>query len=261
MPRTPFRPLLPLGAVLALGLAVPVVGAGAAAGAPQPIALSVPALLPPFPALPDPPQLGSLPGASSVPDLSTVPGSGGLPGGGEVPGFTNSAAAPVSDPSVGGVFGPLFAPAGPVCPHETQGAPDPNNTQADITCHPASVSMTLLDDGSVLYFDGLEGEENVQYSAAAEFGDKARNDQSRVLLHPTGTPEFLTPGNPTGGVTGNTAENRYLVPNTPGPLSAVLNDTNPAGSGALFCSDLVQLFNGEILTPGGSDYYSEPKLP
>ena len=225
------------------------------------------------PTLPDPPQLGQLPGVSSLPDLSTVPGTGGLPGGGEVPGVTNSAAPPVDGAAAGGQFSDLFRPpvssTDPACPYETEGTTAAASTLADITCTPAAVNMVLLSDGRILYWDGLEGEENVQYSAAGELGDKARDDQSRLLslLGVAGAPRtpqgaaFAVPVNPTGGVSGNSGENQYLVPNAPGPLAAVLNDINPKGTGALFCSDQVQLFDGEILTPGGSDYYSEPRLP
>jgi hypothetical protein len=257
----PWRALAPVAGLVAVAVVLPGV---AGAGSQAPLgSITVPTVLGPG-SLPNPPQLGELPGLSSLPNLSTVPGTGGLPGGGEVPGITNSAAPLVTDPAAGGVFGPLFAPSGPVCPHETQGSPDPSNTTADITCTPAAVSMALLPDGRVVYWNGLEGEEDVQYGAAVELGDKARDDQSRVLTLDYATPSastFTVPGNPTGGVTGNTGENQYLVPGAPGLLASILNDANPAGSGALFCSDQVQLYNGTFLVPGGSDYYAEPKIP
>lgn len=258
--RSPLRVLVPTAAAVVGAIFTPGIAQGSTAGLGG---LD----------LPNPPQLGQLPGASLVPDLSTVPGTGALPGGGEVPGLTNPATPPVDDAAVGGQFSDLFRPPvssdNPVCPYETQGTTAAASTLADITCTPAAVNMVLLADGRVLYWDGVEGEENVQYAVAGELGDKARDDQSRLLsllgvADTSRTPAgatFATPAEPRGAVSGNSGENQYLVPNAPGPLSAVLNDVNPQATGALFCSDQVQLFNGEILTPGGSDYYSEPRLP
>lgn len=236
-------------------LAAGAVALASAAGATQAVASSPP---PPPPGgqipLPNPPQLEDLPGASLVPNLSTVPGAPGLQG------VTNNGSAPVTDPAVGGVFTGPFAPPGPNCPHETEGTPQATITAQYINCKPAGVSVVVLPNGNILYWDGLEAEENNQYSVVAEFGDRAVDDQSRVLdLLSPGGPTWTTPSPATGGANG-LAYNQYLVPNAPGPLAPVLNDPGGA-SGALFCSDQVLLANGDLLVPGGTSYYAEPRVP
>jgi hypothetical protein len=174
----------------------------------------------------------------------------------------------VTDPAVGGSFSAPFAPPGTNCPNETEGSPPGTPTEgppagrtaADITCKPAAVNVVVLPNGKVLYWDGLEGEEDVQYSVVAEFGDKAVEDQSRVLsldLADPASSSWATPTPATGGAVGGA---QYLVPNAPGPLAAVLNDPGQS-PGALFCSDQVILDNGLVLTPGGTQYYAEPRIP
>ncbi len=202
--------------------------------------------------LPHLPQISQLPGASAIPDLSTVPG---LPG---VQGITNNPQNTVTDPAVGGAFSAPFAEPGNNCPFETQGNPT-GVTKANIACKPAGVSVVVLPNGKLLYWDGLEGEENIKYSIVIEYGDIAGNDQSRVLdLKTAGSPSWTKPAPPDGGAKGHSM---YLLPNAPGPLlKAVFNDQGP-GSGALFCSDQVLLSNGEVLSPGGTDYYAEPRIP
>ena len=94
-------------------------------------------------------------------------------------------------------------------------------------------------------------------NVVAEIGDKAVNDQSR-LLDLSGPDLVATPPGRRGRERQRTTE--YLVPNAPPPLEEVLDD--PGGApGALFCSDQVLLPDGRVLTPGGTHYYSEPHLP
>ena len=208
--------------------------------------------------LPKPPQVGDLPGASSIPNVSSVPGSPALPG------VTNSGLGGPNDPAVGGSFGRPFAQPGPACPHETEGAQSPSTqkTRADITCKPAAVSVVVLPNGNILYWDGLEAEENVDYSVVAEIGDKAVNDQSRVLKLDFGDPfhsTWIAP-QPVDGGANDSANAQYLLPHAPPPLDQVFNDPGSA-PGALFCTDQVLLSNGEVLVPGGTLYYSEPHVP
>jgi hypothetical protein len=208
--------------------------------------------------LPKPPQVGDLPGASSVPNLSSVPGAPALPG------VTNSGLGGPDDPALGGSFSRPFAPPGPACPHETEGAEDPaaQQTRADITCKPAAASVVVLTNGDILYWDGLEAEENVDYSVVAELGDRAVDDQSRVMRLNLADPfrsTWLTPRPADGGA--NDAQNaEYLVPHAPPPLDQVFDDPGNA-AGALFCTDQVLLTNGDVLVPGGTMYYEEPHVP
>jgi hypothetical protein len=224
---------------------------------------------------------GPLPQLNQVPGLSAIPNLGGLP---EVPGVTVGPQDTVTNPAVGGVFTAPFVQPGTSCPGETEGAdlsnpydandpnvptqgPETDRTAADIACKPAGVSVVNLptpngaSGTNLLYWDGLEGEESIAFNIVAEYGDKAADDQSRVMHLDTTNPRASTwtiPGPSDGGVSG-TSQSEYLVPNA-GALATILNDQGP-GSGALFCSDLVILSNGEVLVPGGTDYYAEPKLP
>jgi hypothetical protein len=202
------------------------------------------------------PQVSELPGASAVPNISQTPG-----GGPEVQGVTNGPQGDVTTPAVGGLFGPPFAEPGPNCPFETNGSPD-QATRSDIACKPAGVSVVVLPGGRVLYWDGLEGEERIKYSIVGEYGETAGNDQSRLLnlspADPSGS-SWQRPQPPDGGADGS-GDSEYLVPNAPDQLKSLLNDQGK-GSGALFCADQVLLSNGEVLVPGGTDYYSEPHVP
>jgi hypothetical protein len=227
--------------------------------------------------LPQLPQLNQLPGLSSLPDLGALPA---------IPGLTVGPQDTVTDPAAGGVFSAPFVEPGTSCPGETEGAnpadpynansasvptegPETDRTAADISCKPAGVSVVNLPQQSgatggpnLLYWDGLEGEENIAFNIVAEYGDKAPNDQSRLLQLDTANPgasTWITP-NPADGGAPLGGQSQYLVPNAPGSLSAILNDQGP-GSGALFCSDLVIMANGEVMVPGGTDYYAEPKVP
>jgi Domain of unknown function (DUF1929) len=208
--------------------------------------------------LPTPPPVSSLPGANLVPDVSQLPGAPAIPG------VTNSGEAGPTDPAVGGSFSLPFAPPGPACPNETQGAESPSaqETRADITCKPAAASLVVLPNNRLLYWDGLEAEENVNYSVVAEIGDKAVNDQSRVMKIDFANPFHSTWTSPTpvDGGANDRPDARYLLPNAPAPLDQVFNDPGNA-PGALFCTDQVLLSNGEVLVPGGTLYYAEPHVP
>ena len=114
-----------------------------------------------------------------------------------------------------------------------------------------------LPNGKLLYWDGLEAEEDVNLNVVAEIGDKAVNDQSRLL--DLSGPSWSQPSPVDGGANGSETT-EYLLPDAPPPLEEVLNDPGGA-AGALFCSDQVLLPDGRVLTPGGTHYYSEPHVP
>lgn len=201
-----------------------------------------------------------LPPVSSVPGLSNLPGLTGVPGVPGVQGLTNTVGTGITDPAVGGSFSAPFAEPGQNCPNEAEGSPAGTETGQDIACKPSGVSVIVLPNGRILYWDGLEAEENNNVSVVAEFGDKAANDQSRVLnLYAPGGPSWTKPS-PVDGGADDAPYRQYLLPNAPGPLKPILNDPGTA-SGALFCSDQVLLDNGKLLVPGGTDYYAEPKVP
>jgi hypothetical protein len=170
-----------------------------------------------------------------------------------VPGVTTASEPSNTNPEEAGEFSSPFTEPGPECPHETLR----DATEARILCKPAAVNIVALPNGKLVYWDGLEAEEDVNLSIVAELGDKAVNDQSRLL--DLSGPTWSEPSPVDGGANG-LASSEYLVKNAPAPLEEILND--PGGApGALFCSDQVLLPDGRVLTPGGTHYYSEPHIP
>ena len=117
-------------------------------------------------------------------------------------------------------------------------------------CKPAGTSQVNLATGRVLYWDALEGTENVNLNALLEGAHQTRNDRTRLLDLSTGTPRFRTPSPEDSGANPNGNASSYL------PL--VPHDDPIINDGDLFCSDLVQLADGSILAAGGTDYFAEP---
>jgi hypothetical protein len=129
-------------------------------------------------------------------------------------------------------------------------------------CLPAGASENVLADGRVLYWNAIEGAEDLDQPTEAVVpsgGDLARNDRSRVLsidwAHVTGA-NWYTPANATG---------YHKVDGEPPliPIPGATNDnpdTTFNSDGSLFCSDQKQLANGTILAAGGTNYYAEPRL-
>jgi hypothetical protein len=150
-------------------------------------------------------------------------------------------AAHAEDPSVVGAFAAPIEEAGPKC------APDAAGHQI---CKPAGVSAVALADGTVLYWDGLEGMEDVRYNTVLEIGDKAQDDLSRVL-DLRGTPHWSVPQPADGGDPNAGVGDEYL-PGVPHNNDRTDND------GDLFCSDQVHLADGRVLNVGGTGYYLEP---
>jgi len=113
-------------------------------------------------------------------------------------------------------------------------------------CKPSAGSVALLPDNRFIYFNALEGTENVEFNIVREFGDVAVSDQTRVLsLGANGQATWSRPiNNDTGSVNPNIGEGRS-------PDDEFRND------GSLFCSHLVNLHDGRLLAAGGTDYYTE----
>ncbi|HEV7887216.1 MAG TPA: hypothetical protein VGO92_06625, partial [Acidimicrobiales bacterium] len=127
-------------------------------------------------------------------------------------------------------------------------------------CLPAGASENVLADGRILYWNAIEGAEDLDQPNEAvvpKGGDLARNDRSRVLTldwrHLTGA-SWLTPDNATG----------YFRAPTEPPLIPGTSNANPDqtinSDGSLFCSDQKQLADGTVLAAGGTNYYAEPRL-
>ncbi len=146
-------------------------------------------------------------------------------------------------------MGPLFEePTGHNCRLARDPAPQ---------CKPAAMSLVNLPGGKVLYWDGLEGMNKVNFNVVAEYGNAAQNDQSRVMSGvDTGNPTWTVPKPYDGGANpnGNDRNAEYL------PLVPHNNDVR-SNDGDLFCSSLEFLPDGKIMVTGGTDYYQEPGIP
>ncbi|CAN5568016.1 hypothetical protein BH20ACT2_BH20ACT2_13090 [soil metagenome] len=147
------------------------------------------------------------------------------------------------DPAVFGSFGAPFEEPGEKCTIDADGRE---------LCKPAGTTSVVLANGQNLFWDALEGTENVNLSIVFEFAHQARNDRSRVLDLNGDTPRFITPTPEDAGANPDGDGGEYI----PGlPIDdPIVND------GDLFCSDQVHLPDGRVLTVGGTDYYAEPYL-
>ena len=121
-------------------------------------------------------------------------------------------------------------------------------------CKPAAGTLISLYDGRYLYFDALEGSENVQVSAFAEFAAASMNDQTRVLsLGAADVPSWIKPSPVDAGANPNGVTPTPLIPG-----GVLVGQTG--ANGALFCADITALADGRILAVGGTDYYNEPGI-
>lgn len=118
------------------------------------------------------------------------------------------------------------------------------------TCLPSGASQNVLPDGRVLYWNAIEGSEDVAGPVATEGHRRAGDSRSRLLTFGA-TKTWTTPANETGFF-GNTPE-ASLVPDL-----KVEQDGDTPNDGSLFCADNTFLPNGNVLTVGGTDYYAEP---
>ena len=127
----------------------------------------------------------------------------------------------------------------------------PNGT---LDCKPAAGSLAVLpqDDDDYVYFNALEGTENVRGSIVAEFGNVAINAQARHLDLNDGDPVWTPTDAIDSGVNRDGHGNNYLVPDN------LLNSTEAYNDGSLFCADLNFLPDGRVMTVGGTSYYAEP---
>lgn len=120
-----------------------------------------------------------------------------------------------------------------------------------LSCKPAGVSVSTLPDGDVLYWDAVEGTENVKFSIVAEYGNVSREDQTRRLDLSNGDPTFTEP-DPVRGVASKTGNLHPLIPG--------LNSTETYNDGGLFCADQNLLPDGSVLAVGGTAYYDDPTI-
>jgi len=168
-------------------------------------------------------------------------------------------------------------------PFEEGGSTVPRCKTVDgrIVCKPTAVGAAVLRDGRVLYMNGIESGENVQYAAVPEAATESRNSLSRILDLRGGTPAFGIPSPETGDASNPNIRPEQDpfgvlgVPGRPGDgfagsLWGMLGgpEQNPTAppddpqknDGDLFCTDMSQLADGRILIAGGTDWYNEPAV-
>jgi hypothetical protein len=121
-----------------------------------------------------------------------------------------------------------------------------------LDCKPAAASMAMLPNGNIVYWNALEGTENIKYGIVMEFGRAAVDDQTRVLDLNRDNPKHSHWRVPTPDDGGAENPGGYYV--LPEPL---VNDPKYNDS-SMFCTDLVFLKDGRVLITGGTDYYAEP---
>lgn len=157
--------------------------------------------------------------------------------------------------------------------------------KGDVICKPTAVSIVVLSDGRILYWNGIEGTESVEITSAPEYGAlRSRNSKARVLdlrrrIPGFGVPRPETaggenpaiheerddleevlgtlgvPGRPGDGPVGSTVGQVAQGPPSAPPDDPRKNDAD------MFCSDVKQLFDGRLLIAGGTDFYSQPSVP
>lgn len=135
--------------------------------------------------------------------------------------------------------------------HEHEHDDDEHGENHELDCKPSAGSMAVLATGDILYWNALEGTENVKRPIGFDYGQASINDQTRLLDLNDGDPTWTTPEPLDGGAEG--FEPDPLIPGT--ASEETYND------GALFCSDLIHLADGRILAAGGTAYYDDPALP
>jgi len=133
------------------------------------------------------------------------------------------------------------------------GKPTPDKCLADTTglkhCKPAGASVNVLPDGRILYWDALEGTENIKFTIVGEFGAVATNDAARLLTL-GGQPSWTQPSPVDGGANPNGSPPDALIPG--------LATHEKFNDGALFGSIQSYLPDGRILVQGGTDYSLDP---
>lgn len=183
---------------------------------------------------------------------------------------------PAVSPSVGGAFSEPFVedPGQPRCEENEDGY---------IVCKPVAVSMVALRDGRTLFWNGLEGFENINLNTTGEASEASRNSRARLLDLRSGTPVYSSPTPEDGAVGGEQKRVDHEqagptgalgMPGKPGDglVGSTVGQVAPGSSSAppddpeandrdMFCAYQVHLADGRVLIMGGTDWYMEPNLP
>jgi hypothetical protein len=161
---------------------------------------------------------------------------------------------------------------------------EPGWENGDLRCKPGAGNLIALPDGRVLYWDGVEGTENVEYSAGNELAPKSQNAKVRVMDLSRGEPQWTVPTPDFGGGVnrekrvGRGTDDPFGLAGVPGrPGDGLVGSTwgtvggpeqNPTASPDdhdwndvdLFCSDLAGMADGKVLVTRGIDWHNEPDV-
>lgn len=197
----------------------------------------------------------------------------------------------------GGLFSPLAAQDGPH-PAEAgrmsavfeEGGEDAPRCWRDeetdlIECKPTAVSSVALPDGRVLFWNGIENDENTTLLSGNELSPDSRNSESRLIdwtqQPPEGGPQFSTPSPSDAGASNPNIEEgedgtqdplgMAGVPGRPGDglvgsTVGQVHENDPSSppddpqrnDGDMFCSYQTTLLDGRTIVYGGTDWYNEP---
>ncbi|MGH8971872.1 MAG: galactose oxidase-like domain-containing protein [Acidimicrobiia bacterium] len=192
---------------------------------------------------------------------------------------TSSSAQVLKSPDIIGMITLPFEEGGVNTP---RCEPDPNAAD-EVICKPVAQALSVLKDGRVFYWNGIEGHENMKNGTGTDLSPEMRNSRARIMDLRSGSPQWVVPTNDDGGGTNPDVKSGHQgtddpvgmtgVPGEPGdglvgstwgtlgapphagesqPDDAADNDTD------LFCSEMVSLADGRIASVGGSDWYNEP---
>ena len=192
-------------------------------------------------------------GASSSAPLPTIQNAQCAPGSClQIGGFAPTFVEPVIYDA--GTPNPVLPIQNPLRQIPVDGRCTYDSTGRPIACKPAGASLANLPDGRILYFNNLEGTEDIEFSILIEGGGSVINDETRVLTEDQAshTATWTLPGPVDGGA----AEPAQCL--LPGCLLNTGASPNRPDSGALFCADLKNLYDGRVIAVGGTDYYAEP---
>jgi hypothetical protein len=153
-----------------------------------------------------------------------------------------------------------------------------------VKCKPVAYASGALLDGRVLYFNGVEGSENIKTGYVPELGVETRNSRARVLDLRSGTAQWTVPTPEDGGgvnpeikENGGQFDNPWGVLGVPGrpgdgPAGSSIGEAYPqepkngqddkaANDSDMFCADIASLADGRQIVVGGTDFYNEPAGP
>ncbi|MGH2758396.1 MAG: galactose oxidase-like domain-containing protein [Actinomycetota bacterium] len=134
--------------------------------------------------------------------------------------------------------------------HAPNAHPPEAHGDKEFDCKPAAASMAILPNGKSIYFNGIEGSEDVDLGIAGEIGQAGGNDQIRLLDVRGARPKWSLTSPDRAGANPNGYE---IEPVAPG-----LATTETYNDGAVFCADLNYLADGRLMVVGGTAYYAEP---